>query len=45
MGNIIRFPFVDSTGKVDFPAVLGFVVAVAGAVFIARKLPILKKAV
>lgn len=45
MGSIIRFPFVDSTGKVDFPAVLGFVVAVAGAVWVARKLPILKKAV
>lgn len=45
MGSVIRFPFVDSTGKVDFPAMLGFVVAVAGAVWIARKLPVLKKAV
>lgn len=45
MNKFIRFPFVDATGKVDFPAVIGFVVAVAGAVYVARKLPILKKAV
>lgn len=45
MGSIIRFPFIDSSGKVDFPAVFGFVVAVAGAVYIAKKLPVLKKAV
>lgn len=44
MGSFIRFPFV-SGGRVDFPALLGFVVAVAGAVYVARKLPVLKKAV
>lgn len=45
VGKLIRFPFVDETGKVDFPAVLGFVVATAAAIWIAKKLPILKKAV
>lgn len=45
MGSIIRFPFVGADGRVDFPAVLGFVVAVAGAVFVAKKLPLLKRAV
>lgn len=44
MGKFIKFPFAPN-GSVDFPLLLGYVVTVAGAVWIARKLPILKKAV